>query len=91
MTALVALEQLPLDASVTVAREHTLAEGSRMYLRDGETVSVSDLLYGLLLASGNDAAVALADAAAGSTERFAALMNQKAAALGLRDTHFRCV
>lgn len=88
MTALVALEQLPLDASVTVAREHTLAEGSRMYLRDGETVSVSDLLYGLLLASGNDAAVALADAAAGSTERFAALMNQKAAALGLRDTHF---
>ena len=88
MTALVALERLPLDAQVTVSREHTLAEGSRMYLRDGEVISVSDLLYGLLLASGNDAALVLADAAAGSTEQFAGLMNEKAAQLGMENTHF---
>lgn len=88
MTALVVLETLPLDASVQVTETHVRAEGSRMYLRTGETVSVSDLLYGLLLASGNDAALALADAAAGSTDAFAAKMNEKAAALDMRNTHF---
>lgn len=88
MTALVVLETLPLDTCVTITAEQVRVEGSRMYLRDGETVTVSDLLYGLLLASGNDAALALAEAAAGSTEQFAAQMNRKAAELGLKHTHF---
>ena len=88
MTALVVLETLPLDAAVQVTEAHVRAEGSRMYLRTGEIVSVSDLLYGLLLASGNDAALALADAAAGSADAFAAKMNEKAAALGMCSTHF---
>lgn len=88
MTALVALETLPLDTCVTITEEQVRVEGSRMYLRVGETVTVSDLLYGLLLASGNDAALALAKAASGSTEQFAAQMNRKAAELGLTDTHF---
>ena len=88
MTALVALEAVPGDRAVTICREDTLAEGSRMYLREGETVTVADLLYGLLLASGNDAALALARACAGSEAAFVARMNEKAAALGMRDTHF---
>lgn len=88
MTALVVLDTLPLDTCVTITAEQVRVEGSRMYLRVGETVTVSDLLYGLLLASGNDAALALAEAAAGSTEQFAAQMNRKAAELGLNHTHF---
>lgn len=88
MTALVVLDTLPLDTCVTITEEQVRVEGSRMYLRAGETVTVSDLLYGLLLASGNDAALALAEAAAGSAEQFAAQMNRKAAELGLSHTHF---
>ena len=88
MTALVALETVPGDRLVTVCREDTLAEGSRMYLREGETVTVTDLLYGLMLASGNDAALALARVCAGSESAFVAKMNEKAAELGMGDTHF---
>lgn len=88
MTALVVLELLSLDDVVTISDEQVRVEGSSMYLRAGETVTVSDLLYGLLLASGNDAALALAEAAAGSKEQFAERMNEKAASLGLTDTHF---
>lgn len=88
MTALVVLERLPLDAVVTVPKEATLVEGSSIYLRENEKITVKELLYGLLLESGNDAAHTLAVAAAGDIPSFAALMNQKAAALGLCDTHF---
>ena len=59
-----------------------------MYIGEGEEYTVGELLYGLMLASGNDAASALAIHAAGSEEAFAALMNEKAAELGLEDTHF---
>ncbi|MCD7844258.1 MAG: D-alanyl-D-alanine carboxypeptidase [Oscillospiraceae bacterium] len=89
MTALVVLEQWEdLDTSVTVEAAWTGIEGSSMYLTAGQTVTVRELLYGLLLASGNDAATALACVTAGSEEAFAALMNEKAAALGCENTHF---
>ena len=86
MTALVVLEQAGLDYTVTVTRDH-MAEGSSMYLKPGETVRVEELLYGLLLCSGNDAALALT-ACAGGPEPFVALMNEKAAALGMTRTSF---
>lgn len=88
MTALVVLEHLPFDTIVTVPKEATLVEGSSVYLRESEKITVKELLYGLLLESGNDAAHTLAVAVAGDLPSFAALMNQKAAALGLHDTHF---
>lgn len=88
MTALLALERCDLDQSVTVEPGWTGIEGSSMYLAPGQELTVSELLYGLLLASGNDAAQALADIAAGSTEAFAALMNERAASLGCVNTHF---
>ncbi len=88
MTALVVLERCDLDADVTVDAAWTGIEGSSMYLKPGQRLTVRDLLYGLLLASGNDAAVTLACVAAGSVEAFAGLMNEKAAALGCANTHF---
>lgn len=88
MTALVVLETLPTDMPVTVPAEACGVEGSSIYLKAGEVMTVSDLLYGLLLASGNDAASALAIAAGGSVESFVSMMNERAASLGLKDTHF---
>ena len=64
------------------------AEGSSMYLRPGEQLSLEALMYGLLLASGNDAALAVAGYCAGSVETFVAQMNRKAARLGMTNTHF---
>jgi D-alanyl-D-alanine carboxypeptidase len=88
MTALVALEIYAPDELLSVSPEY-LVEGSSMYLKAGEQVAVRDLLYGLLLMSGNDAAETLASAADGGRERFIALMNEKATALGLENTSFR--
>lgn len=90
MTAMVVLEQAAgrLEEPVEIPAEAAGIEGSSMYLRAGETVTVEDLLYGMMLSSGNDAAAALALHTAGSIEAFAAMMNEKARALGLRDTHF---
>lgn len=86
MTALVVLEHAAPDDVITVTPDH-MAEGSSMYLRVGETVRVEELLYGLLLCSGNDAALALTECAGGLTP-FVALMNEKAAALGMAHTSF---
>lgn len=86
MTALVVLEQASLDDTITVTQAH-MAEGSSMYLKPGETVRVEELLYGLLLCSGNDAALALTECAGGAAP-FVALMNEKAAALGMAHTSF---
>ena len=86
MTALVVLEQGEVDETVTVTAAH-MAEGSSMYLRVGEKLTLEELLYGLLLCSGNDAALALTECA-GGVESFVALMNEKAAALGMKNTHF---
>ncbi len=88
MTALVIVEHCDLDAPVTVKRECTLVEGSSMYLKEGEVLTVRELLYGLLLQSGNDAALALADYCAGGVEEFAVLMNRTATDLGLKKSHF---
>ena len=89
MTALVILEECPLDDTFAVPAQAVGVEGSSVYLFEGETVSVRTLLYALLLSSANDAAVALALHAAGSIPAFAEKMNAKAAALGLSDTAFQ--
>ncbi len=88
MTALVAIERCDLDRQVVIDPAWTGIEGSSMYLYAGQEITVRDLLYGLLLASGNDAAVALACVTAGSVEAFVGLMNEKAAELGCGSTHF---
>lgn len=88
MTAIVALEHLRLDKKVTVAPAAVGVEGSSVYLSAGEVVTAETLLYALMLQSANDAAAALAFEVAGGIEDFALLMNEKAASLGLRDTHF---
>lgn len=89
MTALVAVESTPdLTMPVTVKREWTLAEGSSIYLREGETLRLETLLYGLLLCSGNDAALAVAEACAGDVETFVEWMNLRAEDLGMKNSHF---
>lgn len=88
MTALVTLESCALDEMVGIPDEAVGAEGSSMYLERGESLSVRDLLYGLMLASGNDAAVALAVHVGGSVKDFVGLMNVRADSMGLRSTHF---
>lgn len=88
MTALVCLENADLDDRVTIRPAWCRIEGSSMYLKAGEHYTVRELLLGLLLASGNDAALALAEHVCASERDFVRLMNQKAKALGLRQTHF---
>lgn len=88
MTALVAIEQGDLSDVITVKKSETGVEGTSMYLKPGEHLTLETLLYGLMLCSGNDAAVAIADHVGGSREKFVALMNQRAKALGMRDTSF---
>ena len=88
MTALCVLENAALADTVTIDARMAGIEGSSMYLEVGETLTVEQLLYGLMLRSGNDAAVALALHVSGSVEDFVALMNQKAEELGLSHTHF---
>ena len=88
MTALVALESLPVEAVVRITAPSVGVEGSSIYLTKGETLTLEQLLYALLLESANDAATAIAMAVAGSVEAFAEKMNQRAASLGLKDTHF---
>ena len=88
MTAYVAMRELPLDRIVRAAPYSAIYGESLLELRPGQRVSVRDLLYGLILRSGNDAAYDLALAAAGSEARFVRQMNRYAAALGLSDTHY---
>ena len=88
MTALLTVERCRLSQVVTITEEMCGAEGSSMYLTPGDQYTVEDLLYGLMLASANDSAEALAIHAAGSIEAFAAWMNERAAAIGMVNTHF---
>lgn len=88
MTALVAIEQGNLSDVITVKRSETGVEGTSMYLKPGEHLTLETLLYGLLLCSGNDAAVAIADHIGGSREKFVALMNQRAKSLDMKNTSF---
>lgn len=89
MTAILALEYLPLDKTVTICSEAASQEGSSMALQKNEKKTVRELLYGLMLVSGNDAATALAEAVAGTEAKFAALMTQKAHQLGMNNTQFK--
>jgi serine-type D-Ala-D-Ala carboxypeptidase (penicillin-binding protein 5/6) len=88
MTAYVAMKELGPERIVRAAPYEPIYGESLLGLQAGERVSVHDLLYGLLLVSGNDAAHTLAVAAAGSEDRFVGQMNRYAAALGLADTHY---
>ena len=88
MTALVALEALPLDTPVKITAASVGVEGSSIYLVEEEVLTLEQLLYALLLESANDAASAIAVAVSGSVEEFARRMNRKADELGLTDTHF---
>lgn len=88
MTAWVVLRELPLDRIVRVAPYDAEYGESLLEVQTGQRISVRDLLYGLILRSGNDAAYDLARAAAGSEARFVREMNRYAAALGLADTHY---
>ena len=88
MTALVALESMDPKTPVTIPPEAVGIEGSSIYLVTGEVLTLEQLLYALLLESANDAAAAIALAVSGSIEAFAEAMNQRAAQLGLTDTHF---
>ena len=88
MTALVAIREGNLSDMVTVKREATLTEGSSMYLKEGEQLTLEALLYGLMLCSGNDAAVAIAEHVGGSQSGFVRLMNETAKELGMAHTSF---
>lgn len=88
MTALVVCEQCNVLDRMRIPKEAVGIEGSSMYLQEGEVLTLQELLYGLMLSSGNDAAVALAIYCGGTVEGFAELMNDKARTLGLTGTHF---
>ena len=88
ITAILALENLELTDKVPIDAETPFTEGSRIYLLEGEDVTVEEVLYGLLLESANDSAVALAKMISGSVDEFAKKMNEKAKEVGATDTNF---
>lgn len=88
MTALVVCEQSNVLDRMRIPKEAVGIEGSSMYLKEGEILTIQELLYGLMLSSGNDAAVALAIYCGGTVEGFVQRMNDKAHVLGLTNTHF---
>jgi D-alanyl-D-alanine carboxypeptidase (penicillin-binding protein 5/6) len=89
MTAILAVESGRLDDAVKVSARAAATRGSSMYLYPGQVLTLQELVTGLLLRSGNDAAVAIAEHLAGSVEAFVDLMNRKAQLLGAVNTHFR--
>ena len=88
MTATVVLEKMNLNETIEVSKKAANTGGSRLGLKTGDKITILDLLYGLMLCSGNDAAVALAECTAGSVQDFSVLMNEKALELGLTNSHF---
>ena len=88
MTAIVILENCDLSQTVQVSKKAAGTGGSRLGLKAGDKITINDLLYGLLLCSGNDAAVCLAEVCSGSVKDFSDLMNSKAEELGLKNSHF---
>ena len=88
MTAIVIIENCNLEKTVEVSKKAAGTGGSRLGLKTGDKITIKDLLYGLLLCSGNDAAVALSEETAGSVQSFSELMNEKAKELGLSNSHF---
>ncbi|QED48482.1 D-alanyl-D-alanine carboxypeptidase family protein [Cytobacillus dafuensis] len=88
MTAILAIESGKMDEMVKVSENAVRAEGSSIYLKPGEKIKLEDLVFGLMLRSGNDAAVAIAEYVGGSLDGFVYLMNQKAEEIGMENTYF---
>ena len=88
MTAIIAIENCSLDARVPISGRAACMGGSEMGLRAGSNIRMEDLLYGLMMCSGNDAAVAIAEYCAGSVQEFARMMNEKAREIGAYETSF---
>lgn len=88
MTALLAIERGDLSDSVTCSKNAYGVPGTSIYLAEGETLTLEEMLLGLMLSSGNDAAVAIAEHIGGSVAQFAGMMNERAAELGAVNTHF---
>ncbi len=88
MTATIVIENCNLSDTVEVSKKAASTGGSRLGLKSGDKITIKDLLYGLMLVSGNDAAVALAEHVGGDIQGFADLMNNKANELGLTNTHY---
>lgn len=89
MTAILAIESGNLNETVKVSDLAARAEGSRIYLEKGQEVKLEDLVFGLMLRSGNDSAVAIAEHVGGSLDGFVYMMNQKAEQIGMKDTLFQ--
>lgn len=88
MTSILAIESNKLDDIVTVGNEVLKMYGSNIYIEPGEKIKLKDLVYGLMLRSGNDAAVVIATFIAGSEENFVDMMNKKAKEIGMKNTYF---
>lgn len=88
MTAVVAIESDKLDEIVTVGSEIKSAYGSGIYIREGEELTLRDLLYGLMLRSGNDAALSIATYVGGDVQTFVSMMNDKAKSIGMKNSTF---
>ena len=80
--------QISLEDEVRVSRKASRAEGSKMFLKEGQLVKIKDLVLGVIVESGNDASIALAEHLAGSEETFSNMMNDEAARLGMKESHF---
>ena len=89
MTALIIIEDCDLDEVLTVPDKAVGVEGSSIYLKKGEEIDVRDLVYGLMMRSGNDSATALAIHHSGSVEEFVKVMNERAEKIGVKNTHFK--
>ncbi|MBU5594265.1 D-alanyl-D-alanine carboxypeptidase [Amphibacillus sp. MSJ-3] len=88
MTAIIAIEHGELTDQVKISQQAVSQEGSSIYLTENESMTLEDLIYGLMLQSGNDAAIAIAEHIGGSADGFVYLMNEKAKWLGMDETHF---
>ena len=88
MTAILALEKGKLSDIVVTSKEPPLAEVTRIYLEEGEKLSLEQMLYGMMLNSGNDAAIAIAEHIGGSVQDFVKMMNDKAREIGAKNTTF---
>ena len=88
VTAITAIENCPTDKKITVTKDMVGVEGSSIYLKEGEILTLKELLFGLMLRSGNDAATAIAFCVAGDIISFAKMMNATAEKVGATDSHF---
>jgi len=88
MTAIIAIESNKLNDTVKIGKEIESSYGSGIYIKKGEEISLKDLVYGLMLRSGNDAALAISTYVSGSEEEFVKEMNKKAKTIGMKNTTF---